>query len=65
MRVRRPHVVIVTCLAAALLGSWLGVRFFGSTQAWPATLSDREFWDMVVSFSEPGQAFRSWGGRPY
>jgi hypothetical protein len=48
-------------VAAALLGSWLGVRFYGAAQAWPATLSDREFWDIVVSFSEPGQAFRSWG----
>jgi hypothetical protein len=60
MTVRRPYVAIVTSVAVALLGSWLGIRFYGATQAWPATLSDREFWDMVVSFSEPGQAFRSW-----
>src|ERR1700730_14595587 len=61
MTVRRLYVAIVTCVAAALLGSWLGPRLFGATQAWPATLSDQEFWEMVVSFSEPGRAFRSWG----
>jgi hypothetical protein len=52
MTARRPYVAIVTCVAAALLGSWLGVRFFGATQAWPATLSDREFWDMYKALAE-------------
>src|SRR5580704_6582639 len=61
MTVRRRHVAIVTCVAVALLGSWLGVRFLRTAQAWPATLSNPQFWEMVVSFSEPGQDFRSWG----
>jgi hypothetical protein len=64
MTVRRPYLAIVTSVAVALLGSWLGIRFYGATQAWPATLSDREFWDMVVSFSEPGHDKPSVHGGP-
>ena len=63
MTVRRRHVAIVTCVTVALLGLWLGFRFPSTAHAWP-TLSDQEFWDMVVSFSEPGQAFRSLEFRP-
>src|ERR1700687_499453 len=55
---QRRHIVIATCAAAALFGSWLGVRFDGATHAWPARLSDQEFWGLVVSFSEPDRSFR-------
>ena len=59
---QRRHIVIATCAAAALFGSWLGVRFHGATQAWPARLSDQEFWGLVVSFSEPDRSFRASNG---
>jgi hypothetical protein len=44
-----------------VLGGSLGVRYC-TARVVPASLSDREFWAMVASFSEPEGVFHSSGG---
>jgi hypothetical protein len=49
------------CAGIAAVVLLLSVSFEIAAAARSVTLSDREFWKMVVDFSEPGQPFRSSG----
>jgi hypothetical protein len=61
MNKRRRHVNV----AAFALVATVGLGVIGpsaiSAKTFPSTLSDQEFWKLVVSFSEPGGRFRSSG----
>jgi hypothetical protein len=52
----------VALLAGACLIGWVALwppRSYVSAQGLPKRISDRDFWQMVVDFSEPGGSFRS------
>src|SRR5262245_4332062 len=61
----RPRAAVpaaMTALAtAAVVTSWLSVSLWPSARALPDRLTDQEYWNMVVSFSEPGGTFQSNG----
>ena len=56
---RRRHFLMIACATIAALGLWLGPRAHVAAQSLPARVSDKDFWAMVVDFSEPGGFFRS------
>ena len=51
----------VAALAAAALGALLIASDYVASEAFPGKVSDREFWNTVVTFSEAGGTFRSAG----
>jgi hypothetical protein len=59
MLLRRRHVLIAAFAAVATTGVWLSPRAHVAAQALPTSISDRDFWSMIVGFSEPGGFFRS------
>ena len=56
---RRRHVFIAAFAALATLGVWFSPRTHVAAQSLPTAVSDKDFWGMVVGFSEPGGFFRS------
>ena len=60
MNRQRRYVAAVSGVAVALLVSWFGVRDYIARSSL-ARIDDQEFWELVVTFSEPGAAFRSAG----
>jgi len=57
--VRRRHFFIAAFAALATLGVWFSPRTHVAAQSLPTAVSDKDFWAMVVGFSEPGGFFRS------
>ncbi|MEO8259176.1 MAG: hypothetical protein ABI868_17655 [Acidobacteriota bacterium] len=56
---RRRLVLIAAFAGLATLGVWFSSRTHVAAQSLPAAVSDKDFWAMVVGFSEPGGFFRS------
>lgn len=56
---RRRHFLIAAFVTVTAAGLWLGPRGHVAAQSLPARISDKDFWAMVVGFSEPGGFFRS------
>jgi hypothetical protein len=56
---RRRHALIAVFVSLTAGGLWLSPRGHVAAQSLPATISDRDFWAMVVGFSEAGGYFRS------
>jgi hypothetical protein len=56
---RRRHFFIAAFAALATLGVWFSPRTHVAAQSLPTAVSDKDFWAMVVGFSEPGGFFRS------
>ena len=56
---RRRLVLIAAFAALATLGVWFSSRTHVAAQSLPTAVSDKDFWAMVVGFSEPGGFFRS------
>jgi hypothetical protein len=56
---RRRLLLIAAFAALATLGVWLSPRTHVAAQSLPTAVSDKDFWSMVVGFSEPGGFFRS------
>ncbi len=59
MMLRRRHVLIAACATLTTLGLWFSPRVHVAAQSLPTSVSDKDFWGMVVAFSEPGGFFRS------
>jgi hypothetical protein len=59
MLLRRRHALIAVCATVVALGLWFSPRAHVAAQSLPPTVSDKDFWGMVVGFSEPGGFFRS------
>ena len=57
--VRARHVLIAALSTVVMAGLWLSPRAHVAAQSLPARVSDKDFWSMVVGFSEPGGFFRS------
>src|SRR5262245_4586782 len=56
---RRRHFVIAALATLATLGLLFSPRAHVAAQSLPSSISDKDFWAMVVGFSEPGGFFRS------
>ena len=56
---RRRHLVIAALATLATLGLLFSPRAHVAAQSLPTSISDKDFWSMVVGFSEPGGFFRS------
>ena len=56
---RRRHFLIAACATVAALGLWFSPRAHVAAQSLPTSVSDKDFWGMIVGFSEPGGFFRS------
>jgi hypothetical protein len=56
---RRRQVLIAALATLATLGLWFGPRAHVAAQSLPTSVADKEFWAMIVEFSEPGGFFRS------
>ncbi len=56
---RRRHFLVAAIVAVTATGVWLSPRGHVAAQSLPSSVTDREFWAMVVGFSEPGGYFRS------
>jgi len=56
---RRRLFFVAAIVAVTATGLWLGPRGHVAAQSLPSSVTDREFWAMVVGFSEPGGYFRS------
>ena len=56
---RRRHAIIAAFATLATLGLLFGPRAHVAAQSLPASIEDRDFWSMIVGFSEPGGFFRS------
>jgi hypothetical protein len=57
--IRRRHVLIAAVVTLATLGLWFSPRTHVAAQSLPTSVSDKDFWGMVVTLSEPGGFFRS------
>src|SRR5271168_5032331 len=58
--IRRRHALIAAIATTlVILGLWLGPRTHVAAQSLPTSVSDKDFWGLVVSLSEPGGFFRS------
>ena len=55
----RRRVFLFAAGATMAVGLWLSPRSHVAAQSLPASISDREFWAMVIGLSEPGGYFRS------
>jgi hypothetical protein len=56
---RRRHFLIAAIATLATLGLWFSPRTHVAAQSLPTSVSDKDFWGMVVTLSEPGGFFRS------
>src|SRR5262245_6985088 len=56
---RRRLFLVAALTAITSVGLWLGPRGHVAAQSLPASVSDKDFWSMIVGFSEPGGFFRS------
>ena len=56
---RRRLVLVAALTAITSVGLWLGPRGHVAAQSLPASVSDKDFWSLIVGFSEPGGFFRS------
>jgi hypothetical protein len=56
---RRRLFLVAALTAVTSVGLWLGPRGHVAAQSLPASVSDKDFWAMIVGFSEPGGFFRS------
>jgi hypothetical protein len=56
---RRRLFLVAAFVTMTAAGLWLSPRAHVAAQSLPASISDRDFWTMVVGFSEPGGYFRS------
>ena len=61
MNIRHRHVNVAAFALVATVGLGMIGSFTISAKTLPSTLSDQEFWKLVVSLSEPGGTFRSSG----
>ena len=59
MILRRRHLLVAALATIASVGVWFSPRAHVAAQSLPTRVSDREFWAMVIGFSEPGGFFRS------
>ena len=57
--IRRRLVLIAAFASLATVGVWFSPRTHVAAQSLPTAVSDKDFWAMVVGFSEPGGFFRS------
>ena len=57
--IRRRIVLIAAFASLATVGVWYSPRTHVAAQSLPTAVSDKDFWAMVVGFSEPGGFFRS------
>src|SRR5580698_1517381 len=58
--IRRRHVLIAAVATTlAIVGLWLGPRTHVAAQSLPTSVSDKDFWGLAVSLSEPGGFFRA------
>ena len=59
MILRRRHILVAALAAVATVGVWFSPRAHVAAQSLPTSISDKDFWTMIVGFSEPGGFFRS------
>jgi hypothetical protein len=56
---RRRHVLVLAFTAVTTVGLWFTPRAHVAAQSLPSRLGDKDFWALIVDFSEPGGFFRS------
>src|SRR5262245_43531538 len=59
LAMRRRHVLLAVVFSVTAAGFWLSPRAHVAAQSLPSKLSDKDFWSLVVSLSEPAGFFRS------
>ena len=56
---RRRFFLVAALTTVTAVGLWLSPRAHVAAQSLPTSVSDKDFWSMIVGFSEPGGFFRS------